>query len=44
MADANAYVPQQHDAQAPLDEADPLELHAPCLTIGSLDIQHEKKN
>ena len=43
MADANAYVPQQHDAQAPLDEADPLELHAPCLTIGSLDIQHEKK-
>ena len=42
MADARTHVPQKHKAQAPLNEADPLELHAPCLTIGSLDIQHEK--
>ena len=42
MADANTYVPQKHEAQAPLEEADSLELHAPCLKIGSLDIQHEK--
>ena len=31
------YVPIQMDPRAPLDDADPLEEDAPCLTIGQVD-------
>ena len=34
---AGDYVPIQMDPRAPLDDADPLEEEAPCLTIGQLD-------
>ena len=34
---AGDYIPIQMDPRAPLDEADPLEDDAPCLTIGHID-------
>ena len=43
MANAYAYVTQKHEDHAPLGEADPLELQAPDLTTGSLNVQHEPK-
>ena len=36
------YVPIQMDPRAPLDDADPLEEVAPCLTIGQIDPKEEE--
>ena len=36
------YVPIQMDPRAPLDDADPLEEEAPCLTIGQVDPKQEE--
>ena len=36
------YVPIQMDPRAPLDDADPLEEDAPCLTIGQVDPKEEE--